>query len=207
MKKKSSKPGNIENCLLILEMFDSIIFGWLGIWYVKSFIIDINFKIISLNDCINSALAILLMFVIVKKQKHIGIKTILVSCAVSYIGLIGLLVNNETFLLLSTLFGAVFLTHDRAFHNSILAQNIEKKNRANYDNWNFLVDKTGKIIGAAFAFCTLFETLPMFMIWITIFILLDINFFIKIVMIHTGLLVYENITNETNENGDYKNAR
>jgi hypothetical protein len=52
------------------------------------------------------------------------------------------------------------------------------------------------MIGSGLALVTIFSTVPYWLIWIVVFLIFDIDLYIKMIMVRNGFLKYELDTHE-----------
>jgi hypothetical protein len=180
--------------LLSLILFDNILSGWLQVWWIKIFAEMVHANTFSYRNIISSCIAILSMgLLIFLKKENPSFRFLFILLAISYSSLLGLMVSCDAFLLISAVVGTSVGSAMSAYSNSLKVQNIDHNYRNKFDNRSQLVSNIGIILGASFSIYTLLSDVQIWIIWLAIYILFDLDFFTTYILVKIGILKYEKL--------------
>jgi hypothetical protein len=177
--------------LMYISLIDSMLGSWLRIWWIKVFAVLLTSKVLSLDGFIKSLLGIAIVSFVIKKCEVPKLWHIIAIGLASYVSLFALYWSPSCFIIVSAVCGTIFSAFANAFNYAIYAQNIEQKERNKFDNRVDLMCYVGGVIGTALAFVTILKDVPYWIIWIAVYILFDIDLYVKIFCIKTGFLKYD----------------
>lgn len=195
--------NNKFKLLLLLRFFDNIVSGWLCVWWVSIFAPLLSTETFSYRNIIMTSLSIVFMGIMIYKKKETPrLSTLLIALMLSYVGLFGLFSTYDHFVLISTATSTIYRDIASFFQSSLLAQNIEPTKRNLFDNRATLVGSIGFILGSTLALVTLFEGYPIWLLWLCIYMVFDIDTLVTYLCIKKGYLNYDLNFNEDKEENE-----
>jgi hypothetical protein len=178
--------------LLSASFVNAVVGGWVSIWFVKYFVTLTSERAFSASNILQGIASIaLLAGVLGTKLEVPRVRFIVWYNFVSYLGLFGLYLSIDGFLIVTGVNGAILGSFLNMFTNSLTAQNVEQKDRHKFDNRRTFVSEVGYVIGVGVSFLFLPKTLSLFTVWVAVFVLSDISLLFKVVSIKLGILDYK----------------
>jgi hypothetical protein len=128
-----------------------------------------------------------------------SIKTLVFVDFVCYLNLLLLFVSYDLFYVVGGFMAAVCTATQSSFNRVILAQNISgSKERILFDNKQSLMRTTGSSVGGLVALFYLFDSFDISALWLSMYIIYDIDFVFKLYLIRKGRIKYDSVF-ENNE--------
>jgi hypothetical protein len=178
--------------LLFSSLCNAVVSGWISIWFVKVFIVDISTQVYSTSNIIQGIVSLVIVSFILGTRFEIpSIRFLLIYNFISYLSLFCLYNSISTFLIVSGMNGAILLTFMNLFNNALTAQNIDNEYRYKFDNRRSFINDIGYILGVAISLVVMPVSISLIIVWLVLFILSDVGFILLIGGIKSGLLKYE----------------
>jgi hypothetical protein len=188
VKKSLTKKSKL---LLCLSMFDNLILGWVGVWWVVVFLRILDSDIIPINNALSCLVSVVGMVYVVKHYSKPSFTHLFTVWVTSYLSLFFLFLSYESFMVGCTLMGFGYNSLLTAFNNRLKALNIpDADERNHYDNCYTLVSNGMGFIGALLSYVIMGMGVPVWLMWVVIFVLYDLDMVLKLFLIRRGDLEY-----------------
>lgn len=180
-----------KKLLLTSAIFDTTVGAWFTTWWVAVFIKMINQQMVSTRVVVEAIVGLIISFIIVKHIKIPSIKSIMIVDAFAYLNLLLLWISVDAFYVFGGIFSALVGYLIMSFNSALLAQNIRKpQERVDFDNKYNFIKTIGSIVGGSISFFLLLNYIDFKLIWVVIYVLCDIDLFLRIILIKTNRLHY-----------------
>jgi hypothetical protein len=177
--------------LLIIDAFDSLILGWVNVWWILVFLQAVEHNVIPINNALMPLGSMFGMVYVIKKFPKPTFKSLFFVAAFSYLPLLFLFLSLESFILASTIMSAMYASMSTVFNNRIRALNVpDPEERARYDDVSQLVRNGMTFIGSLMSYIIIYLNVPIWLSWVIIFVLFDLDNITKYILVRRGVFVY-----------------
>jgi hypothetical protein len=188
LKKSLTKKSRL---LLWLSVSDNLVIGWVGVWWIVVFLRSVDSNIIPINNALISLCSVVGMLYVIKHYSRPSFTNLITAWVTSYFSLFFLFLSYESFMVGCTILGFSYNSLVTSFNNRLKALNIVNADERNhFDNCNNLVSSSMCFIGALLSYVIMGIGVPMWLMWVVIFLLYDLDMFLKLYFIHRGMLEY-----------------
>jgi hypothetical protein len=181
-----------QRLILFFSIFDSLIATWFGVWFVAIFARHLSSESISIRSVVWGVTELLLAIYIVKRMQVPSVRVLLTLDVLCYANLFLLLVSFDWFYVVGGAMAAICVKSQMVFNRVIFAQNLpEPDDRIRFDNKHELMRTIGGTIGGLIALLYLFESWDVRLQWLLMYLIYDLDFFLKLFLIGRGRIKYD----------------
>lgn len=177
--------------LLFISAFDCLILGWVNVWWVVVFLQAINQKIIPINNALMPLVSMFGMVYVIKRFSKPSFRQLFCGGLFSYLSLFFMFHSLELFMLASTIMSVFYTSMTTVFNNRIRAMNVpDPEERTRFDDRQQLVRDGMTFFGSLLSYFVIWLGVPIWLSWLLIYLLYDLDIFTKYFLVKRGVLIY-----------------
>lgn len=175
-----------------LNLTDGIMFTWLRLYWIQVFIHYVSKDVITMREVIAGIFGLITAWIVASIIKSPSILHIWITSLFTYVSIVILVYSVDLFVLLGAIIGSYNHSINMSFISRLTACNfVDKDSRSNYDRYSHFVGCIGGIVGGMLYFTVSGIGVSVWLVWLLIYVLMDIDFLIRCILIKIGILRYD----------------